>query len=207
MSVCLGPLACCFGSAFCSLCCSACPACKGSTSTRLAYSLILLASLLLSVIMLIPGLETPLERIPALCKKSHPGGRLISTVACSNFVGSLAVYRLSLGVTVFFILMSLLVSSRGPMVTTAVGLFSIQMIKVKSSNDYRAKIHNGFWAFKLLAVTGLVVGAFFIPNDGFDRAWMIVGLVGGFLVSRRCSLAEWLDALSLVYSYSTAPID
>lgn len=57
------------------------------------------------------------------------------------------------------------------------------MINVKTSKDFRAKIQNGFWAFKLLILTGLIIAAFFIPNDGFAQAFMIVGLIGGFMVS------------------------
>lgn len=71
----------------------------------------------------------------------------------------------------------------------------IQTIKVKSSSDHRAKFHNGFWALKFIAVSGLVVGAFFVPNTGFDRAWMIVGLVGGFVVSLCSSFLALLDIL------------
>lgn len=56
------------------------------------------------------------------------------------------------------------------------------MINVKSSKDVRAKIQNGFWGFKLLLLGGLVVAAFFIPNGGFTQAFMIIGLIGGFLV-------------------------
>lgn len=56
------------------------------------------------------------------------------------------------------------------------------MIKVKTSNEFRAKIQNGFWAFKLLVLIGLIVGSFFIPKNGFDNAFMIIGLIGGFLV-------------------------
>jgi hypothetical protein len=56
------------------------------------------------------------------------------------------------------------------------------MIKVKTSNDFRAKIQNGFWAFKLLFLIALIIGAFFIPHNSFDYAFMIIGLIGGFLV-------------------------
>lgn len=63
--------------------------------------------------MLVPGLETQLGKIPSFCKKSNLNSQLTSATLCSNFVGSFAVYRLSLGVTVFFVLMSLLVSSKG----------------------------------------------------------------------------------------------
>jgi Serine incorporator (Serinc) len=57
------------------------------------------------------------------------------------------------------------------------------MIQVKTSKDFRAKIQNGFWGFKLVILAGLVVAAFFIPNDGFARAFMVIGLIGGFMVN------------------------
>jgi uncharacterized membrane protein YuzA (DUF378 family) len=118
MGLCIGSLgssiACCFGNAFCSLCCAACPSCKGSTSSRLAYGLILLAGLITSCIMLIPGLEKVLAKIPALC--SGGGSKLtnmvmpsIPSIDCSKIVGFSAVYRLSFGMTIFFFLLSLIV--------------------------------------------------------------------------------------------------
>jgi len=114
MGLCLGSLgssiACCFGNAFCSLCCTACPACKGSTSTRIVYGLILLAGLITSCIMLIPGLEQTLSKIPSLCKQSKFNEKLLLSIDCSKIIGSLAVYRLSFGMTIFFFILSLLVS-------------------------------------------------------------------------------------------------
>ena len=117
MGLCIGSLgssiACCFGNAFCSLCCAACPSCKGSTSTRIAYGLILLAGLITSCIMLIPGLEKTLAKIPALCsgsKLTNPLVPSIPSIDCSKIVGFLAVYRLSFGMAVFFFLFFLLVS-------------------------------------------------------------------------------------------------
>jgi hypothetical protein len=59
------------------------------------------------------------------------------------------------------------------------------MVNVKTSNEFRAKIQNGFWGFKLMIIVGLIIGAFFIPNDGFDYAFMIIGLIGGFIVSQN----------------------
>jgi hypothetical protein len=58
------------------------------------------------------------------------------------------------------------------------------MIKVKTSGDYRAKIQNGFWGFKLIVLVGLIIASFFIPRSGFDLALMIIGLIGGFLVRK-----------------------
>jgi hypothetical protein len=114
MGLCIGSIgssiACCFGNAFCSLCCAACPSCKGSTSTRIAYGGILLAGLITSCIMLIPGIEKTLNKIPSLCKNSPTNNKLLPSVDCSNIIGSLAVYRLSFGMTIFFFILSLLVS-------------------------------------------------------------------------------------------------
>ena len=118
MGLCIGSLGsslvCCFGSAFCSLCCAACPSCKGSTSTRIAYSFILLSGLIVSCLMLIPGLEKTLTKIPALCSHSSkltdnyvPS---IPSIDCSKVVGFLAVYRISFGMATFFFLLSLIVS-------------------------------------------------------------------------------------------------
>ena len=104
-------ISCCFGNAFCSLCCTACPACKGSTSTRIVYGLVLLTSLILSCVMLIPGIEPWLMKLPALCRRSNldQDDRASPPFDCSQVVGSLAVYRLSFGVAAFFFVLSLLV--------------------------------------------------------------------------------------------------
>lgn len=81
------------------------------------------------------------------------------------------------------------------------------MINVKSSKDFRAKIQNGFWGLKLMALGGLIVGAFFIPNDGFAQALMVVGLIGGFLVSDCSPWRSKLNSLlELVHSRSIAAV-
>ncbi|CAF0974028.1 unnamed protein product [Adineta ricciae] len=189
MGLCLGSLgssiACCFGNAFCSLCCSSCPTCKGSTSTRIAYSLILLVGLITSCIMLIPGLDHLLHKIPALCRNTAVNKQLLNMIDCSKVIGSLAVYRLSFGLTIFF------------------GILSLLMIKVKNSNDFRAKIQNGFWAFKLLLAIGLIVAAFFIPNNGFDYAFMIIGLIGGFVFI----LVQLLFSIDFVHTWNESWVD
>lgn len=67
------------------------------------------------------------------------------------------------------------------------------MIKVKTSNDIRAHIQNGFWGFKLLLLLGLIIGSFYIPGDRnqthehqhFDLVLMFIGSVGGLLVKNR----------------------
>ncbi|GFT66527.1 serinc [Nephila pilipes] len=109
----VGQLACCCGSAACSLCCSACPSCKNSTSTRIMYALMLLLTTVVSCIMLNPDVEKKLKSLPFCNEK------------CESAVGYLAVYRLIFALTLFFM------------------LFSTLMIGVKSSRDARAGIQNG----------------------------------------------------------------
>jgi len=78
-------------------------------------------------------------------------------------VGYQAVYRLCLVITLFFFVMS------------------IFMINVKTSNDPRAGIQNGFWGIKYLIVIASMIAAFWIPDGSFGTVWMWFGLVGGFL--------------------------
>jgi len=64
------------------------------------------------------------------------------------------------------------------------------MINVKTSNDFRAKIQNGFWALKFIVLIGLILGSFYIPADrdskhqhvDFDNFLMYLGSIGGALV-------------------------
>ena len=161
----LSSVACCFGSAACSLCCKCLPSMKNSTSTRLAYALILIVSAIVSAIMLIPGLGATLEKIlPGICSNITVPF-VINQVGldCKSIIGYFAVYRIMFALACFYF------------------LFMIIMVYVKSSNDPRAKIQNGFWFFKILIFVGLLVGAFFIPGGSFEEVWMYFGMVGGFL--------------------------
>ncbi len=100
-------IACCFANAYCSFCCAACPACKGSTSTRFAYCLILFMYLIVAFIMLLPGLDDGLMKISHLCEHSLVNNQ---TGNCENIVASRAIYRISLGMAIFFCFLSLFVS-------------------------------------------------------------------------------------------------
>ena len=106
----VGSMACCCGSAACSLCCAACPSCKNSTSSRIMYALLLLVTMIVSSILLAPGLQDALRSVP-FCKDYHggddrsalergidlvTGGQDASyQVDCKLLVGHLAVYRYS----------------------------------------------------------------------------------------------------------------
>nr|CAG4640911.1 EOG090X07ET [Eulimnadia texana] len=166
-------LACCCGSTACGLCCQACPSCKNSTSSRIMYAIMLFLGTVTACILLSPGLQEGLQKVP-FCSGSGNEAPGISSfltpsswkIDCQNAVGYLAVYRLCFAMTLFFSFMALI------------------MIGVKSSRDFRAGIQNGFWGLKYLVLIGTMVGAFFIPEDDsstFGTTWMYFGLIGAFL--------------------------
>lgn len=157
-------LASCSTGTACSLCCSACPSCRNSTSTRLMYAIMLLFGAISAGISLAPGLQEWLKNVP-FCKNSTA----MSAYAipseymadCSVAVGYLAVYRICFALVCFFALMAMIT------------------VGAKSSRDPRASIQNGFWGIKYMVVSGFGIGAFFIPAGTFGTVWMWIGLIGG----------------------------
>nr|XP_042697693.1 serine incorporator 5 isoform X2 [Chrysemys picta bellii] len=159
---CAGQLACCCGTAACSLCCKCCPKIKQSTSTRFMYALYFILVTLICCIMMSRTVATEMkERIPFyehICKGIKAGE------TCEKLVGYSAVYRVSFGMASFFF------------------IFFLLTIKINNSKSCRAYIHNGFWFIKLLVLAAMCSGAFFIPDqDTFLNAWRYVGAAGGFL--------------------------
>ena len=99
----IGSLACCCGSAACSLC-ACCPSCKNSTSARIMYAILLLLTTVVSCILLAPGLQDSLKKVPFCKDSSATDDRNLIEKAlapqvdglqfdCKNAVGYLAVYR------------------------------------------------------------------------------------------------------------------
>lgn len=185
-------LACCCGSAACSLCCSACPSCKNSTSSRIMYAVMMLLGTIVACIMLSPGLQSALEKVP-FCEGLGDGAEASITdtfsnsvqVDCSGIVGYLAVYRLCFAMSLFFFVMALL------------------MVGVKSSKDPRAAIQNGFWGLKYLVLIGAIIGAFFIPHGQFGQVWMYFGMIGGFLFI----LIQLVLIIDFAHSWAEAWVD
>ncbi|XP_003493391.1 serine incorporator 1 isoform X3 [Bombus impatiens] len=155
-------LACLCGSTACSFCCSQCPTCRNSTSTRIMYALLLMLGTIAACITLAPGLQDALKKVP-FCTNSSNYVPSKFTVDCESAVGYLAVYRICFIIALYFFLMS------------------IMMIRVRSSKDPRAPIQNGFWAIKYLLIIGGIIGAFFIPEKSFGTTWMYFGMIGGLL--------------------------
>ncbi|XP_073319351.1 serine incorporator 2 [Pagrus major] len=162
----LGSLASCAsclcGSASCLLS-SCCPSTYNSTVSRLAFSFLLLLGTLVSVIMILPGMEEHLKKIPGFCVDGAHIPGIEGKVNCDVIVGYKSVYRMCFAMACFFF------------------LFSIIMIRVRSSKDPRAAIQNGFWFFKFLVLVGITVGAFFIPDGTFTTVWYYFGVVGSFI--------------------------
>ncbi|XP_075867368.1 serine incorporator 2 [Nelusetta ayraudi] len=161
----LGSLASCAsclcGSASCLLS-SCCPSAYNSTVSRLAFSFLLLLGTIVSVIMILPGMEEHLKKIPGFCLGGTSIPLVENKVNCDVIVGYKSVYRMCFAMACFFF------------------LFSVIMIRVRSSKDPRAAIQNGFWFFKFLLLVGITVGAFFIPVGQFTTVWYYFGVVGSF---------------------------
>ncbi|XP_052868940.1 serine incorporator 1 isoform X1 [Anopheles cruzii] len=160
-------LACCCTGTACSLCCSLCPSSlkSNSTATRFMYALMLVLGAIVGAIMLAPGLQDLLKKVPFCANSTSSASHIIpsgETIDCSSAVGYLAVYRICFALVCFF------------------ALWAVMMLNVRSSKDPRASLQNGFWGIKFMIVVGIAIGAFFIPETGFGPAWMWVGLIGGF---------------------------
>ncbi|XP_078538027.1 serine incorporator 2 [Lissotriton helveticus] len=187
MGACLGIcsllscVSCLCGSAPCLLC-GCCPSTKSSTITRLAFSIFLLMGTIVAIIMIAPGVEVGLQKIPWFCDTSTT---IHGSVNCGVVVGHKAVYRMCFAMAAFFF------------------LFALIMICVRSSRDPRAAIQNGFWFFKFLILVGITVGAFFIPNGPFTTVWYYFGLVGGFLFF----LVQLVLLIDFAHSWSQAWLD
>uniref|UniRef100_U6CQM1 Serine incorporator 5 n=1 Tax=Neovison vison TaxID=452646 RepID=U6CQM1_NEOVI len=142
---CAGQLACCCGTAGCSLCCGCCPKIRQSRSTRTMYALYFILVVLLCCVMMSKTVANEMkEHIPFyedICKGIKAGD------TCEKLVGYSAVYRVCFGMACFFF------------------IFCLLTLKINSSKGCRAHIHNGFWFFKLLLLGAMCSGAFFIPDQ------------------------------------------
>lgn len=148
-------VACCAGSAACSLFCKKK---VGGIRSRLYFTVFLLLGTILCLVMLSPNMRMYLDKIPFLCTK------LASKRVCDNLVGYGAVYRISVAMSAFFL------------------LFSLLTYNVHSKKQFRARIHNGFWYIKLSLLVLIIGVVFYLPNtDLFSKIWMYIGLTGGFM--------------------------
>ncbi|KAA3676004.1 uncharacterized protein DEA37_0008691 [Paragonimus westermani] len=152
---------CAFGPKPCFICCS--HHTRESTTTRLCYSTILTIVVVLSTASHEGGLMGMVygrykQEIDRFCNYVYAGDN------CSRFAGFIGIYRLCLPLFFFHFVMS------------------IFTIGVSSSQTIRGKIHNGFWAWKVIILFGLYISAYSFPNlENHVKVWMIFGIVGGLV--------------------------
>lgn len=159
---CLGrTFECGFGAYPCFLCCV--KNSRESTTTRLAYTLILVFITFMSIASHEGGVLSSLylrhrDNFEQFCSQIGAGE------GCYRIIGYIGVYRICLSLFTFHILMTFLT------------------IAVSSSQTFRGKIHNGYWLWKVFFIVSLWFTAYFFPYlETLTRVWMIVGIVGGIL--------------------------
>lgn len=146
-------MACCFSQAACSLCCACLPSIASSVSTRIGYAFILLVASLISIILMLKPVEIEMAKVSQYCK-------YITTIECEKIVGPRTVYRIFMGLSFFYLLMSLI------------------MIKVQSSKDIRVNFQKGFWLIKIILANVLIGLTFLIPFDDYsDKVWFIISII------------------------------
>lgn len=111
---------------------------------------------------------------------------------CMLLTGYMALYKVSFGISMFFIGLATL--------NTGVG----------SSNGVRASIHNGFWIWKLLILAFLCVTTFVIPVphlDTFHTGWLYCALGGAcvFLLLQMVLVTNTARSLSMPRPLSPRP--
>uniref|UniRef100_A0A8D2QBK1 Serine incorporator 3 n=1 Tax=Zonotrichia albicollis TaxID=44394 RepID=A0A8D2QBK1_ZONAL len=177
-------VSCLCGSAPCLLC-GCCPSAKNSTISRLLFTFFLFLGTLVSIIMIIPGVEKELHKLPGFCEGSGSVLGVQTKVDCSSFLGHKAVYRMGFAMAAFFC------------------LFAVLMVCVRSSKDPRAALQNGYTFFHLC----LLLAALYIMMTLTNWA---VPVPAGPLLAALCTVtfifyAASITAIVLLYVYYTKP--
>lgn len=111
-------------------CCCPCCAVSRSTATHTRYTLLLLVTFIICLVALVPNIRAKLDHVLPFCR-THFG-----TQICNNITGYSAVYRVSFGMGLFFLLLSVL------------------LMGVRTVDDQRAQLHYGYWVVKALLALG-----------------------------------------------------
>ncbi|KAA0703488.1 Serine incorporator 1 [Triplophysa tibetana] len=168
-----------------------CPSSNNSTVTRLVFSFFLLLGTLVSVIMILPGMEAQLSKIPGFCQGGTTIPGIQNHVNCDVIVGYKSVYRMCFAMACFFF------------------LFSAIMIRVRSSKDplwfYFGIV--GSFIFILIQLILLIDFAHswneaWVRNaeEGNTKCWF-----SGLLFFTILNYALAFTAIVLFYVYYTKP--
>lgn len=164
--------------------------CAPSCLTRAVYAILLTFGIIASCLCLTGHVEKYLLKIPHICQSNE----LIifsvifinqtgTTNTCESFVGYSGAYRICFSFTIFHIIMTII------------------LYRIRTVNDYRHGLQNGFWFFKILFIVIIIFSNFLWPISQFNRSMkeesisrkkqlvrfffclvvLIIGMVGGFL--------------------------
>jgi len=186
-----GQLGWCLGPRACRLCCSSIAPAAESSTTRLLYLLLLGGGASLMAAMLTKevqhNLQSAFKDFNATCIDLNISDN------CMLLTGYMALYKVSFGISMFFIGLALL------------------SVGVTSSTGVRASIHNGFWAWKGLLLCLLCVTTFVIPVphlDSFHTGWLYCALGGAcvFLLVQMVLVADLARYISLPTPSACPPL-
>jgi hypothetical protein len=74
-----------------------------------------------------------------------------TTNTCQSFAGYSGAYRICFGFTIFHTLMAII------------------LYRIRTINDCRNGIQNGFWFFKIIIIMGIIITNFLWPISTFNR--------------------------------------
>ncbi len=102
--------------------------------------------------------EKILMKVPHLCETNNLGhllgfhiNKTGTTNTCESFAGYSGAYRICFGFTIFHVIMSII------------------LYRIRTLNDCRNGIQNGFWFFKILIIIGIIITNFLWPISKFNR--------------------------------------
>ena len=157
----------CCGSAVCG------KSCGRSYAGRIAYAILFFFFTIIGWVFREWAADIFDKWVPTIqeCDDNSSGG-----TSCS---GTVAVYRVSFGLVVFHILLSLI------------------MIRVRTYGDFRVSLQDGWWSFKAFFLVGIILAAFWIPNSFFAvYGWFALIGAAFFLLCQVVLLIEFAYSLS-----------
>ena len=110
--------------------CGICGKVRRATVTRVNYTIFLFLVTILCFVLSVPQMKAKIDAIPHFCNE------MVDSTTCDSLVGYAAVYRVCFGIAMFYLILSCV------------------LVGVKSIDEVRARIHNGFWYIKCLLLIG-----------------------------------------------------
>ena len=126
--------------------------------THIIYLFLFLCFIIISCMSYAPQINYAINTFTGFCSESIPD------VVCGTLVPFMFIYRISLIMAGFNLIMLLL------------------LCRVPSTESNRAQFHSAFWLQKLALLALLGLGAYFVPHGIFEVGWYYIGLTGSFFM-------------------------